>query len=144
MVGRNLQTRGYNYKDEIVEHLHTDEEVRYIVDGAGYFDVRNAKEEWIRILCEPGDLIYCQKEYTTFYCCSQCSPLSTISISIIRYSIFFQTYLNLKLLKTHLEDYIRAVRLFKGEPVWTPYNRSATTDRMDQRLAYKSSHNLIA
>uniref|UniRef100_A0A915EP32 acireductone dioxygenase (Fe(2+)-requiring) n=1 Tax=Ditylenchus dipsaci TaxID=166011 RepID=A0A915EP32_9BILA len=97
MVGRNLQTRGYNYKDEIVEHLHTDEEVRYIVDGAGYFDVRNAKEER----------------------------------NIPRFTVAHN-------------DYIRAVRLFKGEPVWTPYNRSATTDRMDQRLAYKSSHNLIA
>ncbi len=39
------------------EHIHSDEEVRFIVEGSGYFDVRDSKDQWIRIEMVKGDLI---------------------------------------------------------------------------------------
>jgi len=39
------------------EHYHTLDEVRFVVDGEGIFDVRDKSDRWVRIHVDMGDLI---------------------------------------------------------------------------------------
>jgi len=116
--------RGYSYTDTITispdklpnyeaklkiffeEHLHTDEEIRYILEGSGFFDVRDAANAWVRIAMFAGDMI------------------------VLPAGMYHRFTLD-------ETNYLKAMRLFVGDPVWTPYNRVADgTDALEARAKY--------
>jgi len=102
--------RGYSYADIITihpdhlpgyddkikaffeEHIHNAEEIRYILDGSGFFDIRDTEDKWVRIHVKKGNLMTLPEGIYHRFTCDE-------------------------------KDYIKAMRLFIGEPIWTPFNR---------------------
>lgn len=73
------KTRGYVEQDEVAlrpdtpgldaicdkfkdEHLHTEDEVRFVLEGEGIFDIRSRDDRWMRVQVEEGDLIVVPKD----------------------------------------------------------------------------------
>jgi 1,2-dihydroxy-3-keto-5-methylthiopentene dioxygenase len=73
-MARIKRQHGYREEDEVAlsketpnldticakfdkEHYHTLDEVRFVVDGEGIFDVRDKSDRWVRIHVDTGDLI---------------------------------------------------------------------------------------
>jgi 1,2-dihydroxy-3-keto-5-methylthiopentene dioxygenase len=43
------------------EHHHDDDEVRFVLEGEGIFDIRSNDDEWMRVTVTQGDLIVVPK-----------------------------------------------------------------------------------
>ncbi|KAF9812728.1 hypothetical protein IEO21_06036 [Rhodonia placenta] len=88
------------------EHMHEDEEIRYIIEGSGFFDVREfTTDEWVRLHLSAGDMI------------------------VLPAGIYHRFSLD-------MGNKSRTMRLFKDEPKWIAYNRSTDTDTNPFRLDY--------
>ncbi|KAG5641597.1 1,2-dihydroxy-3-keto-5-methylthiopentene dioxygenase 1 [Asterophora parasitica] len=128
-IDRISGVEGYKNRDTInvsKEGLGEDEEIRYILGGSGFFDVRGTPasltaleltlsvyeetptDAWIRIGVEPGDLL------------------------VIPEGIYHRFTLD-------EANNIKALRLFKDEPKWIPYNRSTETEVNPHRVDYLKS-----
>ena len=44
------------------EHYHDDDEVRFVLEGEGIFDIRSRDDRWMRVFVEQGDLIVVPKD----------------------------------------------------------------------------------
>jgi len=107
-LSRAILGDAYDTKMKIFfeEHIHDDEEIRFILDGSGYFDVRDANDKWIRIEVVKNDLV------------------------VLPAGIYHRFTLDDK-------GQIKAMRLFKDDPKWTPINRSLPgTDDAPARKSY--------
>ncbi|TRM55666.1 Acireductone dioxygenase ARD family [Schizophyllum amplum] len=132
-LDRVMAERGYKHRDKIHvskeglgeiyeskikaffdEHLHEDEEIRYILAGAGFFDVRESPSDaWIRLAVEPGDLL------------------------VIPAGIYHR-------FTTDMQDDIEALRLFQDAPKWIAINRNAETESNVCRVNYLQSIGVTA
>lgn len=84
-----MASNGYVHRDEVAlspetpnleqvcakfvdEHLHDEDEVRFVLEGAGVFEIRSRDDRWMKVTVHPGDLIVVPKDrYHRFYLTEQ-------------------------------------------------------------------------
>lgn len=122
--------------------MHEDEEIRYILSGSGFFDIRgwsdpaNAQspwtalpslaespsDAWIRLAVEPSDLIVLPAGIYHRFTLDEADNLKALRL--------FKASISFLFLKQISSGYSQ------DEPKWIPHNRSAETDINTHRIAY--------
>jgi len=155
--------RGYGYADIITvhpdhlpefeskiamffeEHIHDAEEIRYILGGSGYFDVRDDDDKWIRVHVKKGDFMTLPEGiYHSTFWLALTAPNKKLHDALLFQKIFPNNYflvvsMSCSLVACTFAIFIffnqnkgftcdeghmcHAMRLFKGHPIWTPFNR---------------------
>lgn len=113
------------------EHLHEDEEIRFILEGSGFFDVKTLPEEddrWIRVALDAGDLLVLPPGVRPLPILSPRRGFPRLT-ALPHIQIYHRFTLD-------EGNSIKAMRLFKDEPKWTPYNRSEEIDNNPFRQEY--------
>ncbi|KAI0820863.1 1,2-dihydroxy-3-keto-5-methylthiopentene dioxygenase [Trametes gibbosa] len=88
------------------EHIHEDEEIRYLLEGSAFFDVReHTTDAWVRCHLEAGDMI------------------------ILPAGIYHRFTLD-------ENEHSRTLRLFKDQPRWEAHYRGPETDKNPYRAEY--------
>ncbi|OJT03921.1 1,2-dihydroxy-3-keto-5-methylthiopentene dioxygenase 1 [Trametes pubescens] len=88
------------------EHIHEDEEIRYLLEGSGFFDVREySTDAWVRCHLEAGDMI------------------------ILPAGIYHRFTLD-------EHEHAKTLRLFKDQPRWEAHFRGPATDENPYRVDY--------
>uniref|UniRef100_A0A0M3I8S4 Acireductone dioxygenase n=1 Tax=Ascaris lumbricoides TaxID=6252 RepID=A0A0M3I8S4_ASCLU len=142
LIDKMCDERGYKYRDELIisrermpnydeeikkyfeEHMHIDEEVRYILDGSCYFDVRNREikkyfeehmhiDEEVRYILD-GSCYFDVRNREDKWVRIAVEPGDAI---ILPPGIFH------RFTPDH-RDYIQMLRLFKEQQEWLGYNRN--------------------
>ncbi|KAH8083296.1 Acireductone dioxygenase ARD family [Cristinia sonorae] len=88
------------------EHMHEDEEIRFVLEGSGFFDVReHPTDNWVRIHVSKGDLL------------------------VVPAGIYHRFSLD-------INERIKVMRLSKDEPKWIAHYRGSETEENPHRLDY--------
>ncbi|CDO72549.1 hypothetical protein BN946_scf184983.g32 [Trametes cinnabarina] len=118
VVTANKDALGAAFEEKMAmffkEHIHEDEEIRYLLEGSAFFDVReHTTDSWVRCHLEAGDMI------------------------ILPAGIYHRFSLD-------EQEHARTLRLFKiwlsaycqDEPQWIAHYRGPETDNNPHRLEY--------
>ncbi|KAK7520923.1 1,2-dihydroxy-3-keto-5-methylthiopentene dioxygenase [Phyllosticta citriasiana] len=130
-----------NYEDKVkaffAEHLHEDEEIRYILDGAGYFDVRSEGDEWIRIRLEKYDMMIMPPGIYHRFTTDE-KNVRVVAVCFCE-GWLWEIRSTFVWLTSDPLQYTKAMRLFQDDPKWTPLNRGEETDKNTFRQQYLES-----
>jgi len=106
--GRDILGDTYDSMMKMVyeEHIHEDEEIRFVLGGSGFFDIReHSTDNWVRVHVSKGDLL------------------------VVPAGIYHRFSLD-------NNEYMKVMRLFKDEPKWLAHYRGAETDENPHRVDY--------